>query len=236
MHSCDRAVLLDAGFEFNEEGMPATMEVKTLFTRKEILDRPIENERSFSHADYVIDGIALPAETAAVGRGDHANMRSRHFQNFRQCTVKVMRSLRAGPNGQLSILVVDGDRSMLLDGKMGIPLKEKSVLKDLIGFGKAFFHVAKLQCHQLVNVSLFAVLVDARFWSRQSFFGIGDGRQDFIVDVDQVERFEGRQLLARDDRSDGISNVPHVVDAKSLFVLADGKNSVLDRNIFPRQD
>src|SRR5256885_10713172 len=107
--------------------------------------------------------------------------------------MEIMRSLRAGPNGQLSIRVLDGHGSMLLDGKMGVSLKEKSVLKNFIGFGKAFFHVAKLQCHELVNVPLFAVLVDARFWSRQRFFGIGDGRQGFIVDVDQVERFEGRR-------------------------------------------
>ena len=150
--------------------------------------------------------------------------------------MEIMRSLRAGPNGQLSIRVLDGHGSMLLDGKMGVSLKEKSVLKDLIGFGKAFFHVAKLQCHELVNVPLFAVFVNARRRCCQSFFGIGDGRQDFIVDVDQVERFEGRQLLARDDRSDGISNVPHTIDAKSLFVLADGKNSVLDGNVLARKN
>ena len=80
---------------------------------------------------------------------------------------------------------------MLLDGEMGVSLEEKSVLENLVRFCKALFHVSKLKRHEFVNVPFLAVFVDARLRSRESFFRIGDGRQDFIVDIDQIERFEG---------------------------------------------
>src|SRR2546426_1760027 len=149
--------------------------------------------------------------------------------------MKIVRSLRAGPDGQLSIGILDGDRSMLLDGKMGVALKEKSVFEHFIGLGKAFFDVAEFQRHEFVDVSLFAVIVDARFGSCEGFFGIGDGREDFIVDIDQVKRLESRQLLSRYDCSDGVSDVAHAVDTKGLLVLADGENSVLNGNVFARK-
>ena len=101
-----------------------------------------------------------------------------------------MRGLRAGPHGQLSLRILDGNRSVLLNGKMSVSLEEKRVFEDFICFGKAFFHVAEFQSHEFVNVPLFAVFVDARLGSRQGFLGIGDGGQDFIVDIDQVQRFK----------------------------------------------
>ena len=124
---------------------------------------------------------------------------------------------------------------MLLDGKMRVSLKEKCVFENFISFGKAFFHVAELQRHEFMNVPFFAVFVNAWFGSCECLFGIGDRRQDFIIDIDQVQRLESCQLLARDDGSDGISDVPHAVDAKGLLVLADRENSVLDGNVFPRE-
>ena len=144
-----------------------------------------------------------------------------------------MRSLRAGPNGQLSIRILDGHRSVLLDREMRIPLEEKSVLKDFVGFGKPFFYIAKLQAHQLMNVPFFAIFVDSWLGSQESFLGIRDRRQDLIIDIDQVQRFKCCQLLAGDDGSDRISHMPHAVDTKGLLVLADGKNPVLDREVFP---
>ena len=77
--------------------------------------------------------------------------------------------------------------------------------------------------------------MNSRPRSRQSFLGTGYRRQDFIIDIDQVQRFKCRQFLARDDGGDRISHVPHAVDTKGLLVLADGKNPVLDGNVFPRQ-
>src|SRR5260370_36010811 len=119
---------------------------------------------------------------------------------------------------------------------MSVPLKEEGVLKDFIGFGKALFHVAEFQRHEFMNVSLFTVFVDARLRSCEGFFGIGDRRQDFIVAIDQVEGPEGGQLFASEDGGDGGSNVSHMIHAKGLLVLADGKNPVLYRQIFACQN
>ena len=95
-----------------------------------------------------------------------------------------MGRLCARPDGQLSIGILDGYGGVLLDGKMRVSLVEKSVLKNLICFGKPFLDVSELQGHELVNVSFLAVFVNARLWSHERFFGIGDGCQDFIVHID----------------------------------------------------
>src|SRR5881296_1551568 len=113
--------------------------------------------------------------------------------------MEVMRSLRAGPDRQLSLRVLDGHRSVLLDGEMRIPLKKKGVLEDFVGFGKAYFHVAEFQGYEFVNVPFFAVVVDSWLGSPKSFLGIRDRLQDFIIDIDQVQRFKCCQLLARND-------------------------------------
>jgi len=84
----------------------------------------------------MIKGVAFAAEAAAVGRGDYANMRSGHFQNFGERAMEVMRRLRAGPDRQLAIGILDGDGSVLLDGEMGAPLEEKSVLENFVCFAK----------------------------------------------------------------------------------------------------
>jgi hypothetical protein len=123
---------------------------------------------------------------------------------------------------------------VLLDRKVSVALKEKSVLEDFVGLGEAFFDVAELQRYEFMNVSLFAVFVNAWLGSGEGLLGIGDRRQDFIVDIDQVQRFESRQLLARDDGSNGISDVAHAIDTQGLLVLAHWKNSVLYGNVFSR--
>jgi len=133
-------------------------------------------------------------------------MRGRHLQNLGESTVKVVRGLRAGPDGQLSIGVFCGDGGVLLDGEMRASLVEKSVFKDFVGFSERFFDVAEFQRDALMNIAFFAVVVNARFGSGESFFGIGDGGEDFVIDVDEVQSFEGGELLAGDDGSDGIGS------------------------------
>ena len=144
MHSSNRAVLLDTGFEFHQDRMAAAVTIKNFFSRQADFDGPVEHESGFGYNDFVIERIAFSAEAAAVGRGDYANMRSGHFQNFGERAMEIMRRLRAGPNRQLAIRILDGDRSVLLDCGMGVPLEEKSVLENFICFGKTFFHVAEL--------------------------------------------------------------------------------------------
>ncbi len=179
----------------------------------------------------MIEGIALPAKSSAVGRGDHANVRGRHFQHLGQRAVKVMRSLRAGPNGQLSIGIFCGHGRVLLDRKMRASLIEKRVLEDFVGLGEAGIDVAKFQRHALVNVSLLAVVVNARRGRGESFFRVGNGGEDFVFDVNEMQSFGRDEFFARDDGGDRISDVAHMIDAKCLLVLTDRQDSVFNRQI-----
>ncbi len=88
--------------------MAATVTIENLFTRQTNLDGPVEHQRGLGHDDFVIERIALTAKTASVRCSDHANVSRRHFQNFGQCAMQIVRSLRAGPNGQLSVGILDG--------------------------------------------------------------------------------------------------------------------------------
>ena len=212
--------------------MAAAVTIKNFFTRQADFNGAVEHQSGLGYNNFVIERIAFPSEAATVGSGDDANVRGRHFEDLGKSAMEIMRGLRAGPDGQLAIGILDGHRSVLLDGEMGVALKEKSVLENFISLGKAFFHIAEFQRHKFMNISLFAVFVNPWLGSRQRFLGIGNRREDFIVDINQVERFEGRKFLARDDGGDGISDVAHAINAKSLLVLADRKNSVLDRDVF----
>src|SRR5260370_39572977 len=123
--------------------MATTVKIENFLACKADLDRPIEDECGLGDNNFVIEGIAFAAKAAAVGSGDHANVGGRHLQHFGERAMEIMRGLRAGPNRQLSIGILDRDGSVLLDGEMRGSLKEKSVREKFICFGKAFFHVAK---------------------------------------------------------------------------------------------
>jgi hypothetical protein len=79
-----------------------------------------------------------------------------------------------------------------------------------------------------VNITVIPVVVNSRLGSGERFFRAGNGRQDSVFDVNPIQRFKSSQLLARDNGSDGISDVPHMIEAQGLFVLADGQNSILN--------
>jgi GTPase SAR1 family protein len=49
-------------------------------------------------------------------------------------------------------------------------------------------------------------------------------------------RLLGRDLVARDDRRDGIADVTHLVATQRLLVLADGQDAELDRQVRAGQD
>jgi hypothetical protein len=177
--------------------------IKNFLAREANLDGTIQQEGGFGHDDFVIEGIALAAKASAIWRGADANVRGRHLQNLGESAMKVMRGLRAGPDGQLPVGIFCGYRGVLLDGEMRAALVEKNVFKDFVGFGERFFNIAELQRDAFMNIALFAVLVNARFGSGESFFGIGDGGENFVVDVDEVQSFERDEFLAGDDGSEG---------------------------------
>src|SRR4030088_3323677 len=105
-------------------------------------------------------------------------MGGRHLQNLGESAMKVVRSLRARPDGQLPIRVLCGDGGMLLDGKMRAALVEKSVLKDFVGFGERFLAVAEFRPAALVNFPSSPFLLKRRSGVAEGFLGIGDVAQN----------------------------------------------------------
>src|SRR5467141_680019 len=67
VHSSNRAVLLDTGFEFHQDRMAAAMTIKNLFACQANLDGPIEHESGFGYNDFVMERITFSSETSAVG-------------------------------------------------------------------------------------------------------------------------------------------------------------------------
>src|SRR5260370_20117901 len=191
MDSGDRAILLDAGLEFHQDGTATTVTIENFFACEADVDRRSEDECGVGDNNFMIKWIVITAKAAAVGSGDHANVGGEHFQYFGKRAMKIMRGLRAGPNRQLSIGILDRDGSVLLDRKMRVSLKEKCVFKNFIGLGKAFFHVAKLQRHEFMNVSFFAVSVNPRLGACEAFLWTGARLHDFIVEIDQVQPTKG---------------------------------------------
>jgi hypothetical protein len=127
--------------------------------------------------------------------------------------MQVVWRLRTTPDGELSVGVLDGNGRVLLDREMRIALIEECILKNFVGFREAQLDVSEFKSNTLVDVSFFAVVVNARFGSDKSFLGTGDRRQNFVVDSDQVQRLESGELFASDDCSDRIADVPHMIDA-----------------------
>src|ERR1700730_9421699 len=166
MHGGDAAVSFYAGFEFHQHRMASAVAVETLFASKTNLYGTVENERGFRYHDFVIERIALPAEPSAIGSGNNANVRGRHLQDFSECAVQIVRSLRAGPDGELAVGIFRGDRCVLLDGQMCVALIKESVFEDFVGFGETLIDVAKFERHAFVDVAFVAVIVNARRWRR----------------------------------------------------------------------
>ena len=59
---------------------------------------------------------------------------------------------------------------------------------------------------------------------------------EFVFDVDEIQRFEGGEFVAGDDRGHGIADEPDVIDAERVLVLADGKDAVFDGDVFAGED
>jgi hypothetical protein len=232
MHAGNGAIFFDAGFEFHQDGMATAVAIKNFFASETDFDGAIEDEGGFGDDDFVIEGITFATEASAVGSGADTNVRGGHVENFGESAMEIVRGLRAGPDGQFPIGVFDGYGGVLLDGEMRAALVEKSVFEDFVGFGEGFFNVAEFEGDAFVDVAFLAVVVNAGFRSGQGFFRIGDGGEDFVVDIDEVEGFEGGELFAGDDGGNRIADVADVINAESLLVLADGKDSVCDGEVF----
>jgi len=60
--------------------------------------------------------------------------------------------------------------------------------------------------------------------------------QNFVFDVNQIERFERGQFFTRHHRRNRIADVAYAIGAKRLFILADRNDSVFNRQILSGKD
>ena len=216
--------------------MAAAVAVEDLLASQADLDGTAERERGLRDDDLVIERVALPSESAAVRSRDDADVGGRHFEHLRERAVDVVRGLSARPQRELPVLVDGRDGGVLLEGKVRVPLIEEGVVEDTVRLGEAALDVAEGHRDALVDVSFLAIVVDARLGRREGLLGLGDRRERLVVDVDEVERLEGRQLVLRDDGGHGIADEADLVEAQRLLVLAHGEDPVFDRKVLPGQD
>src|SRR2546429_3195659 len=83
-----------------------------------------------------------------------------------------------------------------------------------------------------MNVSSVAIFVNARLVNEDGFFNRGNSIQRFILDLDEVHCVEGSIFVNCRHRGYRIANESYFVDAECMFILADGKNTVRNRQVF----
>ncbi len=230
-HRRDRAVTFHAGLDAHQHRMAPAVAVEHLFARQADLHRAIEHQRGLRDDDFVVERIALAAEAAAVRRRDDADVRRRHRERLRERAVDVVRRLRARPQRQLAIGIERGHGRVLLDRQMRVALVEERVVEHVVGRGECRVDVAELERHELVDVPRVAVLVDARLGVREAVVRARERAQRLVLDVDQVERLERRQLVARDHRGDRIADEADAIDGERMLVLAHRQDAVCDWKI-----
>ena len=232
----DPAVVRHAGAEAHQHGMTAAMAIEHLFAIEADLHRPIEQQRRLRDDDLVVEGIALAAEAAAVGRGDDADVRRRHRQRLGERAMQVMRRLRAGIDDELAVRVLQRHGRVLFDRQMRIALEEEHIVEHVIGAVDRLIDIAELQRHGFVDVAVVAVVVDARLGMREAVGGGRERAQRFVLDVDQVDGEIRRGFVARDDGRHRIADEADFVAAQGVLVVADRQNAVRNRKRVAGQD
>ncbi len=231
VHAGDAAVLLDAGREPHQYWMATAVAVEYFLAREADLHGPIEHQGGLTDDQFVVERIALSAEPAPVWRRDDADMCRGHRERFGQRAMNVVRCLGAGPQHQLAVLVLRRHRCVLFDRQVCVAFVEEGVVEDVIRGGERCPHVPEAQRHQLVDVATVAVLVNPGRLVLEAVIGIAERPQRLVLDVDEVERLERRELVASDHRRHRVADEPHAVDRERVLVLADRQNAVRDREV-----
>ena len=133
---------------------------------KRDLDGPPRHHRELGDDDLVVEGVALAAEAAAVGRGDDADVRGRQLQGFGERAVDVVRRLRGRPERELVVRVEVREGRVLLHRQVRVALVEEDVFADKVGLGEALVEVAEFEVDFLVDVAAVAVIMNARLFDR----------------------------------------------------------------------
>ena len=144
----------------------------------------------------MIERIALSAEAAAVGRGDDANVRAPASPALWPAPVQDNAASACSTRSSAFPRDLCAPPPRAARWPDACCPERRKCLRRLRRHRRSLVSTsAEFQRHTLVNVALFAVIVNARLGSSERFFRIGNCRQDFVFDVNQIERFESGQVL-----------------------------------------
>ena len=202
------------------------MTIENFFARQRALHRTAGDHGELGNYHFMIEGITLTAKAAAVRCGNDANVAGRNFEDFGERAMNVVRCLGCAPQRELVVGVVITNRCVLLHRQVCITFIEESIFANQISLSESFVGFTEFQRDFFMNVAAVAVFMNARLIYTDAFFNRRDCLQGFVIDLNQIHRVEGDVFINGGDRRYRIANEAHLVDAKSVFILTDGKNAV----------
>ncbi len=125
---------------------------------------------------------------------------------------------------------------MLLQRQMGVAFIIKDVFADVVGRGKTHFHIAKLQRDALMDVAFLGIVVDLYILVCQGIFNCHQCRKRFVLDNDRFQGGFGCLLIHRGDGGHRIADHAYLFHTEGFFVLADGQDAILHRQVFAGDD
>ena len=166
--------------------MATAVTVEDLFASQSDLHWPTGQHRELRDYDLVRERVALPAEPAAVRRGDHADPRRRQLEDFGESAVHVVGRLGGAPQRQLAVRMGRPvrHRRMLLHRQVGAPLEKEQVLAHQVRLCESRLDVTELEIDQLVDVARIGVIVDRRGRVFDCVQSIRDRAQRLVLHTD----------------------------------------------------
>ena len=138
-----RAFGFHSSLDTHQNRMPTSVCIKNFFAGERQFHRAPSEHRQFANYYFMLKRISFSAKPTADRSGNYPNLTGRHFEDFNQCSVDIMRSLRRRPKGEPLIGSLFCDRRMLLHRQMRTALVIKKLLPNMIGLSKSGFRITK---------------------------------------------------------------------------------------------
>ena len=137
--------------------------VKNFFAGQSQFYRTTCHHGQFAHNHFMLKRIRFSAKSSTNRSRNYTNLTGRHFQNFGQSTVNIVRSLRGRPKRDPSIGSVLSDGRVLFNRQMRVAFVIIKFFANMVCFCKSGFDVAKFESHLFVNISGIGIFVNLRF-------------------------------------------------------------------------
>ena len=182
------------------------------------------------------------AKTTAQFHRDHPKARHGPSDHRGQRGPDLIGRLRRGPDVDAPGGIDVGDAGHGFEIALVDALRAKGVFKDVVGLGKGRVDIAAVRLQDGADIAphvrLIALIggqvcMHQRGIGPQRGDGIGDGWQILIRHVDQVERFQGRDLVHRRHGRHGLPDIAHFVEGKNAFILDGAVAKAHIRDIAP---